>query len=108
MNKVKAILVSFLRNKKIRNFVRNKYYLVSFIFVIYLLFIDEYSVVSHFQNKTHLREIKSQNEYYRKQIQNDRQKLEEINAEQKDLEKFAREHFLLSKPDEDVFIVVED
>lgn len=93
--------------RKIKAFLRNKYYVMSLFFVVWILFFDEYSIVNHFQNKSHLREMKGQKEYYKKQINSDRQKLEEINAEQKDLEKFAREHFLLSKSDEDIYIIVE-
>jgi cell division protein FtsB len=107
MKRVKSIIIAFLEREKIRRFLSSKYYVVSFIAAVYILFIDETSIVSHLQNRTHLKEIKIQNEYYRKQIKVDRQKLEEINADQKDLEKYAREHFFLSKSDEDVFIVIE-
>ena len=108
LKNLKEKIVAFLYKKKVRNFLRNKYYVSSTLFLLWVLFGYEYSYISHIQNKRHLKEIKSQCEYYKEQIASDSQKLEEINTEKKDLETFAREHYLLAKPDEDVFIVVED
>jgi cell division protein FtsB len=38
----------------------------------------------------------------------DKQKLEDLKAGEEKLEKFAREQYFMSKPDEDVFVVVEN
>lgn len=87
--------------------LRNKYLVVSILFFAWIVFFDENSIVSHQQNKQRLRELLEQKEYYKERIISDRQKLEDLKAGTADLEKFAREQYFMSKPDEDVFIVVE-
>ena len=49
-----------------------------------------------------------QKEYYIEQITADKIKLEELNSNKNNLEKFAREQYHMSAPDEEIFIVVED
>ena len=93
---------------KIIKAVTNKYFIASLIFVVWIVFFDENSIVSHQQNKRQLKELVNQKDYYIDRIASDRQKLEDLNAGKEELEKFAREQYLMSKPDEDVFIIVEE
>lgn len=87
--------------------VTNKYFIASVIFLTWIIFFDEYSIVSNQKNRTQLNELIQQKEYYKKRITSDKQKLEDLNAGKEELEKFAREQYQMSKPNEDVFIVVE-
>ncbi len=84
---------------------RNKYLVATIIFLAVIIFLDENSIVSHSRNNRRLKELTEQKEFYREQIKQDKQKLEDLNAGPESLEKFAREQFYMSKPDEDVFIV---
>ena len=88
--------------------VTNKYVIASLIFAVWIVFFDENSIVSHQKSKRQLKELIKQKEYYINRIASDRQKLEDLNAGKAELEKFAREQYLMSKPDEDVFIIVEE
>lgn len=94
--------------RKYLNLLRNKYFIVTVLFLAWIVFFDENSFVSHSENKRRLRELNQQKEYYQERIKEDKQKMEDLNAGKNELEKFAREQFLMSKPDEDVFIVVEE
>ena len=86
----------------------SKYFIASVLFLAWILFFDENSIVTHKENKRRLEELVQQKEYYKKKIASDEQKLEDLNAGKQELEKFAREQYYMSKPDEDVFIVVEE
>lgn len=88
--------------------IRNKFLIASAVFAVWIIFGDENSIVSHIQSKRQLNELKQQKEYYKQRITSDRQKLEDLNKGKEELEKFAREQYQMSKPDEDVFIVVEE
>ena len=88
--------------------VRNKYFIASLLFLVWIIFFDENSFVTHRENKQRLEELVQQKEYYKQKIAEDDQKLEDLKAGTKELEKFAREQYYMSKPDEDVFIVVEE
>jgi cell division protein FtsB len=87
--------------------VRNKFLVAIILFFAWIVFFDENSIVYHQRNRHRLNEMNEQKEYYREKIKEDRQKLEDLNSGTGDLEKFAREQYFMSKPDEDVFIVVE-
>ncbi len=86
----------------------NKFVIASTIFLVWIIFFDENSIVSHQKNKHRLRELEEQKEYYIERIASDKQKLEDLNAGREELEKFAREQYLMSKPNEDVYIVTEE
>ncbi len=88
--------------------LRNKWIVTSVLFLTWIIFFDENSIVSHQKNKRRLYELKQQEEYYRERIEIDNQKLEDLKAGDEKLEKFAREQYFMSKPGEDVFIVVDD
>ena len=86
---------------------RNKYLVATILFLTFIIFLDENSIVSHNRNKRRLKELTEQKETYRAQIKSDKQKLEDLNSGPENLEKFAREQFYMSRPNEDVFIVKE-
>lgn len=86
----------------------NKFVIASTIFLVWIVFFDENSIVSHQKNKRRLKELTEQKEYYIERIASDKQKLEDLNAGKEELEKFAREQYLMSRPDEDVYIIVEE
>lgn len=88
--------------------VTNKYVIASVIFLAWILFFDENNIVSHLKNKRQLKELIQQQEYYIERIASDKQKLEDLQSGKEDLERFAREQFHMSKPDEDVYIVIEE
>jgi cell division protein FtsB len=88
--------------------ITNKFFIASVLFLVWIVFFDENSIVSHQKNKRQLNELTRQKEYYIGRIASDKQKLEDLNAGKEELEKFAREQYLMSKPDEDVFIVIDE
>ena len=87
--------------------VRNKYLVATILFLAFIIFFDENSIVSHQKNRQRLNELIEQKEYYKERIIADKQKLEDLNSGSQNLEKFAREQYYMSKQDEDVFVVVE-
>lgn len=93
---------------KFMRVITNKYFIVSVFFLCWLFFWDENSIVSQIDNKKQLEELQMQKEYYEERIASDKQKLEELNKGKEELEKFAREQYNMSKPDEDVFVIVEE
>lgn len=94
--------------KKWYRVLKNRYFIASLLFLAWIVFFDENSFVSHAENKRRLNELVRQKEYYLERIKEDKQKLEDLNAGKKELERFAREQYFMSKPDEDIYIVVEE
>lgn len=93
---------------KVQRMLSYKYLVAIILFLAWIIFFDENSIVTHQKNKRQLQELLQQKEYYKGRIKSDRQKLEDLKSGKENLEKFAREQYYMSKPDEDVFIVVEE
>jgi len=94
--------------KTLFRLLRNKYFIACVLFLAWIVFFDENSFISHSANKRRLNELNRQKEYYLERIHDDTQKLEDLTAGKEELEKFAREQYYMSKPDEELFIVVEE
>lgn len=95
-------------NSGLLKIISNKFVIASVLFLAWIIFFDENSIVSHMKNKQHLNDLTHQKEYYKNRIESDQQKLEDLSKGKEELEKFAREQYYMSKPDEDVFIVEEE
>jgi len=85
----------------------NKFFIAWIIFGAWILFFDENSISRHLKDKQKLSEMMQQKAYYKERIAADKERYKELHKGKDDLEKFAREQYYMSKPDEDVFIVVE-
>lgn len=88
--------------------VSNKFIIATILFLTWIIFFDENSIVAHTESKQQLHDLQNQKEYYKQRITSDKQKLEDLSKGKEELEKFAREQYYMSKPDEDIFIVVEE
>jgi cell division protein DivIC len=88
-------------------FLQNKYVIAVVIFLAWIVFFDENNLVAHHRNKARLKALKEQRVFYREKIEADKKKIEELRSGTKNLEKYAREQFYMTKPDEDLFLVVE-
>lgn len=85
----------------------NKYFIATVVFAAWILFFDENSISRHLKDRRQLSELMQQKEYFKERIETDKQKYRELNRGNAELEKFAREQYYMSKPDEDIFIIEE-
>ena len=92
---------------KIWPWLRNKYVLTISVFAIWMLFFDQNNVVDRMKMTSEIRQLEEDREYYLEQIQKDSARLSELTTNKENLEKYAREQFLMKKSDEDVFVVIE-
>ncbi len=88
-------------------YIGNKYGFTLLFFLMWIFFFDEHNLVHHFQNKQKLSQLIEQKDFLKGKIQADQRKIQELQTSQKNLEKFAREQFLMKKDNEDVFVIVE-
>ena len=97
-----------IKESGIFKIVGNKFIIAIILFLTWIIFFDENSIVAHTESKQQLHDLIQQKKYYNERIESDKQKLEDLSAGKEELEKFAREQYYMSKPNEDVFIVVEE
>lgn len=99
-----------LRNKikKAFPFLKNKYLITLVVFLLWVLIFDQNSLIERFKNVEKLEELKEEKAYYRDQIQRDSVRLRELQTNKENLENFAREEYYMKKPNENVYIIVEE
>ena len=79
-----------------------------FLLFIYVLFLDSNSLIVRFVNNRTINRLKSEIKYYEKEIEENKKQVKELNSNKENLEKFAREKFLMKKRNEDIFIIETD
>jgi hypothetical protein len=72
-----------------------------------MIFLDDHNILFLRQNLNRLKRFRVEQKYYKEKIFNDSQKLKELQTDSKNLEKFAREQFLMKKKNEDIFLIIE-
>ncbi len=70
-----------------------------------LFFFSDSSIMKRIKYEREIRDINSQIEFYRNQTEVDQSKLNELKSNKENLEKFARENYLMKKENEEVFII---
>ncbi len=93
---------------KILKSIANKYLIALAGFVVWIMFFDENNLRKHQQNLKELALLESQVDFYKQKIEADKRKLYELQTNDENLEKFAREQFLMKRADEDIFVIVEE
>tara|TARA_B100000780_G_scaffold277206_2_gene247376 strand:+ start:170 stop:475 length:306 start_codon:yes stop_codon:yes gene_type:complete len=91
---------------KVPPFLKNRYILTALGFFFWMLFFDQNDLISQIKLKNQLYELEKDKEYYKEQIQVTQEELENLLNDNEKLERFAREKYLMKKPDEDIFVIV--
>lgn len=94
--------------KKLLPFIKNKYILTSIAFIIIVVFLDSNNLIDRFKELRHLHQLEKDKIYYIDRIEKDSKRLEQLKTNNKNLEKFAREQYLMKKDNEDIFVIVEE
>jgi cell division protein FtsB len=73
----------------------------------WIVFFDQNNLIERLQNLKQLHQSEKDKIYYIGKISQDSAKLKELKTDKKNLEKFAREQYLMKKKNEDIFIIVK-
>lgn len=92
---------------KLPKFTKNFYFLFSFFFLLWMLFIDSNDIISQIRLNNKLEDLKSDKAYYLEKIEEVKKEREQLLSNDDKLERFAREKYLMKKKSEDLFIVVD-
>lgn len=97
--------MSGIKDKKAFKILTNKYLLVTFVFLLIVVFLDSNNLIRW--GKDYIEVLRQQNaiRQYEKDIKDIDEKLQELSSDKDSLEKFAREQYYFQEDGEDVFIV---
>lgn len=82
----------------------NRYFLVLLFFVIWMLFLDNYSYLDHSLLNKEINELEANKKYYKDEIASDSSKIKKLQNPDM-IEKYAREKYFMKKDSEDIYII---
>ena len=93
--------------QKLPKWVRNGYLISAIIFLIWICFFDTNSILTNIERERKINQLKTDVEYYKEEIQKDKDIIAVIAQDSltAELEKYFREQLLLSKKNEEIFII---
>ena len=94
--------------KKLPKPLRNKYLILFLLFILWVVFIDDYNLIIQSKIKSTVDDLKIQKEFYISEIKSDSTELYKLQNDPAEQERFAREKFLMKKENEDIFIIREN
>jgi cell division protein FtsB len=94
--------------KRLLDLIKNKYFLCSIAFIVWMLFFDRNDVASQYDYRTKVKKLEEEKEFYNKEIAHAEKDLQELTTNSEKLEKFARERYLMKRDNEDVFVIIEE
>lgn len=86
---------------------RHKYMITVLIFIVVIGFLDENSLIQRIKHRSEISALNGEIENYRKQYEEDTERLKELTTNPEALEKIAREKYLMKRPDEDIYVFEE-
>ena len=86
--------------------IKNKYIVASVVFFTWLFVFDRNNTLSQIDLARKIHQLKADKKYYLEQIRKDKIETHELLTNPENLEKFARERYLMKKDSEDIFLII--
>jgi len=83
----------------------NAYWLVTIGFVALTFIAGDSNLYKRYQYDEKIRSLDKEIEFYKKELEQNSKKLNDLQTDKDGLERFAREEYFMKKPDEDIFIL---
>ncbi|MGK7392202.1 MAG: FtsB family cell division protein [Candidatus Cyclobacteriaceae bacterium M2_1C_046] len=93
---------------KLPKYTKNFYFLSGMFFLVWLLFIDSNDLINQFRLTRQLNGLEKEKAYYQEKIIEVEKERKKLLNDPLMLEKYAREKYLMKKPNEDIYVVVEE
>ena len=99
--------INTLKNNKVFKILTNIFVLIFIPFMIWMLFFDENSYLVHRKFNSEIKDLESTVSFYKTKIAQDKATIMKLN-DSLQLERFAREQYLMKKENEDIYIIEFD
>jgi len=96
-----------IRQHKLVKILSNKYVLILILFIVWMLFFDENSYLTHRDLNKEINKLEKSINYYSKEIVKDKKIITQLKDSNK-LEKYGRETYFFKRDSEDVYIIEFD
>ena len=85
----------------------NRYLLAAISLLIWLSFFDRNDFLTTYSYRQKLNDLRAEKSYFEKEIEKNRAYIERLETNPENLERFAREKYLMKKDDEDIFVILD-
>ncbi len=106
MNKFVNKITGWLRTIDVKKIPINKYYITILIFLVVTFCIGDSTLKKRYTYNQEINRLQKEIEYYTKLKNENTEKLNSLKNDSESLERYAREQFNMTKPDEDLFIII--
>ncbi len=96
-----------LKENKIFKFFTNIFILIVLVFAVWMTFFDENSYLVHREFNKEIDELEKTIKFYEDRINEDRATIKKL-QDSLELERFAREKYLMKKKNEDIYVIEFD
>jgi len=93
---------------KLPSITRHKYTYTVLVFLVWVLFFDANNMVYQWKLSGRLNKLKDQEAFYKTEMKKDSISVFHLTSNLDNLEKFGREHYLMKKDNEDIFLIVRE
>lgn len=95
--------------KSILNYLLSKFSKIQLgiilVLIVFAFIISDSNIFARIGYDSDIRDLKSQINYYKAKTEEDKRKLNELQSNKGNIEKFARENYLMRKENEEIFII---
>ena len=85
----------------------NKYFLTTVAFVVWMVFFDSNNLMTRNRLQEKLDGLNVEKQFFLDEIRKDSTLTQQLISDSAQLEKYAREHYLMKKENEDLYVVIE-
>lgn len=90
---------------KLSSWLKNKYVLIGLLFLIWMIFLDQYRFLTQWKLMKKRNELRKEIEHYTKLIDSLKAQLRAVQEDSFYIEKYAREQYFFRKPNEIIIVL---
>jgi cell division protein FtsB len=94
--------------RRILPWIKNKYILTLILFIVWMAFFDRNDFLSQYSYRSELNKLEADKAYYTREIAAMKYSTHQLTSDSTNLEKFAREKYLMKKDNEDIFLIIRE
>lgn len=103
-NNSKKVKKSWIQRIKERKFI----FVTFILFIIWIVFFDNSSILMLWGLNSEINQYEEELNYYRTEYEKNESYYKKMIQNKEEKEKYARENYFMKKPNEEIFIIVED
>jgi cell division protein FtsB len=87
--------------------IKYRYWVIATFIIVWMMIFDSNNIVDLIKIRSSINDLEDKKEFYSNEIDTLRKEEKALFSNIKNLEKFAREKYLMKKDNEDIFVIIE-